>query len=562
MQRNIVGLIAVTAALWLLLIASGCNNGEVERILERTDALMQSQPDSALAMLRRVDVNGLSGELKARHALLTAQALDKNYIDVPADSIADIALRYYQNCEDYPRERMMAYYYKANARYNAGDYNNAIYYLFISDTLAIQRGDNGFRVLTNGLLAHCFSGLVDQSHEIEYSSKAREACELAGDTIHMGNAKIYEAACYAQFKMYDKALELLSDSLCGEEQYTRAKCYVGLKRYDDYLRIVGEYPKLRKKVKLQSLYAQMLLDDGRVAEAGALLDSINGKFNDYFDSIHWAAAQMKRLRMSGDYRGAYDMLEKSISTHLHSYNVRLASYQHSSRLRADEYLASLAMESEQVRRHRTELLLIVTVAAAIIAGLVASMEVRRRRQRLELRMAKLVKYNSSLVRQRREQWREMSRLRQEKDAWEKRTQELTRLVEDPEGGDELDDEEFVSSGIARLDRLAADYDAADDSRMKRQLRGKIERQLRALRSREMAERIDRLVNLTHDNLMTRVASLRLNRNELTLLRYMAAGFDRRHVELLMDVNHGTLNTRKSRLRARLAEAGIHDVAEL
>ena len=55
---------------------------EAEARLIAIDSLIPEAPDSALTLLEAFDTASLRGELRAYHALLTAQALYKAYIPV------------------------------------------------------------------------------------------------------------------------------------------------------------------------------------------------------------------------------------------------------------------------------------------------------------------------------------------------------------------------------------------------------------------------------------------------------------------------------------------------
>lgn len=59
-----------------------CSCREMHPDLQRAEAIMESAPDSALALLEAINGSELNGEARALHALLLTQALDKNYIDV------------------------------------------------------------------------------------------------------------------------------------------------------------------------------------------------------------------------------------------------------------------------------------------------------------------------------------------------------------------------------------------------------------------------------------------------------------------------------------------------
>ncbi len=84
----------------LTVVAGGCRrtDGGEEPRLVAIDSLIASRPDSALALLARVDTAALAEPGRAYHALLTVQAAYRCYVDsVAADTtIINAALAYYQ----------------------------------------------------------------------------------------------------------------------------------------------------------------------------------------------------------------------------------------------------------------------------------------------------------------------------------------------------------------------------------------------------------------------------------------------------------------------------------
>ena len=91
-----------TLYILLLMIAAallwGCSpraSRQSEALLCAADSLMESRPDSALALLDTLTSASFPNlEQKARFALLKSQALDKNFIDLTDDSLIAIADSY------------------------------------------------------------------------------------------------------------------------------------------------------------------------------------------------------------------------------------------------------------------------------------------------------------------------------------------------------------------------------------------------------------------------------------------------------------------------------------
>ena len=75
------------------------------------DSLMQSQPDSALNILRGISMENFATQVdSAYYALLLTQARDKNYIVQTDDSLIRYAVAYYDKTNDV-RMQAKAHYY-------------------------------------------------------------------------------------------------------------------------------------------------------------------------------------------------------------------------------------------------------------------------------------------------------------------------------------------------------------------------------------------------------------------------------------------------------------------
>ena len=94
--ENYIFAIILMACLW-----SCGHTSKVRPILDRAEMCMESHPDSAFVALDSLDRRLLdTPELRARHALLYSQALEKCGIEIYNDSIIHIALDYYASIGD------------------------------------------------------------------------------------------------------------------------------------------------------------------------------------------------------------------------------------------------------------------------------------------------------------------------------------------------------------------------------------------------------------------------------------------------------------------------------
>ena len=116
-------LLAITI---ILLSIASCTFVNVSRTLNDVESYIMERPDSALAVLESIDRDDLNtARTKAHHALLHAMALDKNFIDVSDDSIAQIAVDYFSK-HGPQKYHARSLYYLGLAYYYQEEYNKAI----------------------------------------------------------------------------------------------------------------------------------------------------------------------------------------------------------------------------------------------------------------------------------------------------------------------------------------------------------------------------------------------------------------------------------------------------
>lgn len=110
----------------ILVCFIGCAPKSVRHTLSDIETFIQERPDSALVMLDTMDRSSLTtARSRAHHALLHAMALDKNFIDVSDDSIAQVAVDYFSK-HGPKKYHARSLYYLGLAYYYQQDYNKAI----------------------------------------------------------------------------------------------------------------------------------------------------------------------------------------------------------------------------------------------------------------------------------------------------------------------------------------------------------------------------------------------------------------------------------------------------
>ena len=111
----------------IALMTGACHrNRNVRHELDRAESLMNSAPDSALALLDSIPAADVRGrETAARYALLKSIALDKNYIDTTTFDVLQPAIDYYLT-DGTPDEQLRTYYYQGRIYQNRGDLDSSM----------------------------------------------------------------------------------------------------------------------------------------------------------------------------------------------------------------------------------------------------------------------------------------------------------------------------------------------------------------------------------------------------------------------------------------------------
>lgn len=132
--------------------------------MDIAEKLMNTKPDSALAILEGIPASNVKGkETSARYALLKSMALDKNCIDTTTFDVLQPAIDYYIE-HGSPDEQLRTYYYQGRIYQNQGD-----------NDLAMQSFMRG-----------------------------KEFCQEASDTLAMANLMVAQATIlYSTYKIDD-----------------------------------------------------------------------------------------------------------------------------------------------------------------------------------------------------------------------------------------------------------------------------------------------------------------------------------------------------------------------
>lgn len=109
-----------------MLVAACDKYSSILQQMDVADDLMNTKPDSAIAILENIPITNIKDKkIAARYALLKSMALDKNYIDTTTFDVLQPAIDYYIR-NGTPNEKLRTYYYQGRIYQNRGDDESAM----------------------------------------------------------------------------------------------------------------------------------------------------------------------------------------------------------------------------------------------------------------------------------------------------------------------------------------------------------------------------------------------------------------------------------------------------
>lgn len=201
---------AFPGILWALLLFVGCTASTADRALDRAGALMMDQPDSALAVLSDIDASVLSGERRARHALYTACAINKQdrVVDDSFDSLLSIVDSYYSRSIAAGRDEMLASYYNGLMLFHRKSYEYAIISFLKAEEIAKSIDDNTQLGLIYRAISESYLRLYNYNSAVKYSELSLEQFEKAHAKKYIPHAVIDLATAYCNASRYDDAIRV------------------------------------------------------------------------------------------------------------------------------------------------------------------------------------------------------------------------------------------------------------------------------------------------------------------------------------------------------------------
>ena len=361
--------------------------GRVEATLDDVESYINERPDSALAVLQRVDSAALTSRaLRAQYSLLRTMAQAKSYRDLTVPGLIDDAAAWYDH-HGSADDRMKTLYYQGCIAQANGDQNRAAIFYTRAEAYAEIAEDRHAVGLLYEAMSSVYGAVYNVDKQNEYVEKALLEFQKAQDPIY--NSVLGELAVVSHIrKEWARADSLFQIAIAHSELYPNAmngylSNYARMKLHQPDLDPNGALSLLDRKRALSGsltpqeagAYAYALALTGRTTAAESLRDRLElFKGLDRYDALPWL---VRMSVFSGDYATAYRLqsemhvLEESLISETLSDSVTRS---------LQDYYEELAGGERERRLRLVTLTLVVSVLLLLLALLLV---IRNNHLRLE-----------------------------------------------------------------------------------------------------------------------------------------------------------------------------------
>ena len=203
----------------VLLLVSGCGRNEYKEQLDNAESLIESQPDSALAILNNIDLKDVNTEAeRALFILLKTHLTTQGNAD--KDSLINISTDYYKRHKGNVQELALALLYQANYLINKRDIDGGMMNLLQIEELLPEINNDYIK----GYHCMLLGALYSYYHDFSNASVAcQQACQYFENTKNALQWKIFvkllEGIMYYNLSIsYEKSISLFNEALICAEQ--------------------------------------------------------------------------------------------------------------------------------------------------------------------------------------------------------------------------------------------------------------------------------------------------------------------------------------------------------
>lgn len=537
----------------LLLLFSGCSGGGIRlaETLSHAEKIVAEAPDSVLRLLRELPTDALrSRELRARYALLQAEAAERAGTPNNNDSILRIAWEYYRKHPHEIRGICKTLYYRGQSRLRQGDKPGALR-LFLEVEEKLRPIDEPYYL---GLLYLRIGGVYraelnfvrayryyrDARDLFIRSDASRQTTEAQlGMTVSALRMRDLGRALRDCSMALERADELRDDTLVRRSLALFATIYTVAESEripDDLLRRIEASIRSDTSAAECCTRAQTFLLHNRPDSARYYLQQAEAldPDDDMQSMIEYTAYRVESR--AGRYREAARKIDRFIF--LNDSLTRTALQTSAGMIERDYFRerAAFADFRMQNRRLGERLVAAVVLLLLLIARLILRQRIRLHKERNERYLL--------LVREAEAEYRNLARSLQQRDRDEARMKGLiaSRFDIVDRLGKTLYERENTVSGQAVMTR-----------EVKRIIEGFAE-------NGDMLQELEHIVDMAHDGVMRKLRRdfPKMKESDVRLLCYIFGGFSPQVISLFMEENVANVYARKSRLKSRIKASEAPD----
>lgn len=523
-----------------------CSCREVHPDLQRAEAIMESAPDSALALLEAINGSELNGEARALHALLLTQALDKNYIDVTDDSLIKIAARYYLPSDD-EYHKMLTYIYRAGIECRTGYLESSMIDALKAHDIADARSDVKNMSRIESLIAVLYANSYNVRESLQWELRALEHAKQAKNSqwIYNGYAFLSETMlAMFDFKnalLYADSASMISsvyDQGVWEVKYTANYGLENYKAADSIFRLMRTYEEFDPSPQL--IDAQSTLDRSVLS-----MVPDNTEDDGIGEKVSFMYIKLRAYYDNKEYDKAYDVIQE-IGT-LHNDLILDLSQTSLMHTESSHYTNKAITQMIQIKHQRQTLLWIAIacgLAVILLVFVIYGIKFRAKTARVQLE-------NDFLMLN-----QEYHRIKLLKVEEERRSNDLSSEV------DSLTAElnylskqsslAFVKhfSWIDKLGNMLIDADISPE-RKEKILYKRVSDEIKATGRISIAKEIEQEIKDNSPAVSAQIDALGLIPSEKEVVLYVFAGFSVRVISMLTKKSARSIYNLRARIKSKL-----------
>lgn len=551
-------------------MACGCcrSDGNVSARLDRAEAIVMTDADSAMISLREIDpakVRG--GEDRARYQLLTAMARYRlnDYSHPQADSLISIAVDYYADKPD-PVSLMKALFLRADLRYRNIEYAEAMNDALHANEIAENVADDDWKARSAEQIADLFAVTQNSYEALPYIEKSIEYYRAAGKERNVQFALCDKAVALERLNHTDESIALL-DSLillsqsnkidtilmadCLRVQYPilidnkrwkegkdRLIMLKGLNLSDEFLS--AEY----------SYLARVYVKEGKISEAKECLQTAKNMILSDYDKHIYFNTLIELFKFTGDAESLIQANKDNQSALYHSLReiLKQSTLAASGKYYQNQVLLKTA-EQQRVKR-RTIIIIVGLLLVLFCIILYSRLRIIQKNSEIETKkIAETINLSSQLAQTKRS-------LSDVTDSLALQLEQTKQSLSDVTDCLNSEIESLFREQWNLLNQIAYQYfESSSDSLKKNLVLDEFKKQLRKLQSKKNMLAIEDMVNKYMSGIMTLIKqecpNLKEEDYKFILLNF--AGFEPRTICLFLDLKLKSFYSKRQRLIGKISQ---------